>query len=155
MQILDVVAVGSDHLYRWPSGEQEAYPHWIEYRALGSDGEHRIRLGFGTRTTYGARRKRVVVWIDDHPHAEFLGADDFDRSGEVLAEIKVPGNAGERICRYSDEPIPERYSGLPACGLSTRVNGPGVHNAWAIVASVADHRILLSLAALRRVERLR
>jgi hypothetical protein len=153
MQLRDLAAVGSDHVYRWPSGHEENDPHWIEYRALGVDGEHRVRIGFGTRKVYGRDRKRVVVWIDGHPQAEFLGADDFDHSGDVLSEIKVPGSTGERICRYPEEPVPERYSGLPVVGLATRVSGDGVHNAWAAVANIADHRVLFALAALRRQER--
>jgi hypothetical protein len=31
------------------------------------------------RATYGRDRKRVVVWMDGEPQAEFLAADDFDR----------------------------------------------------------------------------
>jgi hypothetical protein len=112
-----------------------------------------VRIGFGQRTVYDRSRKRVVVWIDGQPQAEFLGADDFERSGDLLCEIKVPGDIGERICRYPDEPIPERYSGLPVLGLSTRVTGPGVHKAWAVVANISDHRVLFALAALRRLER--
>jgi hypothetical protein len=96
---------------------------------------------------------RVVVWIDDHPHAEFVGADDFDHSGDVLSEIKVPGDPGERICRYREEPVPERYAGLPVIGLPTRITGTGVHGAWAVMANVSDHRTLIALAALRRLER--
>ena len=72
---------------------------------------------------------------------------------DVVSEIKVPGNAGERICRYPDEPIPERYSGLPVVGLPVRVSGPAVRNAWAVVANIADHRVLFALAALKRLER--
>ena len=153
MQLLDILAVGADLSYLWPSGDREPYPHWVEYRAIATDGEHRARIGFGSRVTYGQPRRRLVVWIDEHPHAEFLGADDFPRSGDVLCEIKVPGNKGERICRYPDEAIPERYSGLPTIGLPTRVAGPGVHNAWAVIANVADHRTIFALAALRRLER--
>lgn len=153
MQLLDIAAVGADWVYRWPSGNEEPYPHWIEYHAIGADGKHHVRIGFGTRQVYGHDRKRVVVWIDGHPHAEFLGADDFDHSGDVVSEIKVPGNAGERICRYPDEPIPERYSGLPVVGLPVRVSGPAVRNAWAVVANIADHRVLFALAALKRLER--
>lgn len=153
MQILDLVAIGQDFTYRWPSGDNEPYPHWVQYRAIAADGPHDIRIGFGTRPVYGRPRRRVVIWIDNHPHAEFLGADDFERSGDVLAEIKVPGDRGERICRYPEEAVPERYSGLPIVGLPTRVSGPNLHNAWAVVANVADHRVLFALAALRRLER--
>src|SRR5262245_42231171 len=137
MQILDIAAVGTDHVYRWPSGHEETYPHWIEYRAVGADGEHRVRTGFGTRATYGSSRKRVVIWIDGHLQAKFLAADDFDHPGDLLCAIKVPGKAGEQICRCPEEAIPERCSGLPMVGLPTRVSGSGVHNAWAIVARIA------------------
>ncbi|MFA5355102.1 MAG: hypothetical protein WC291_12810 [Thermodesulfovibrionales bacterium] len=157
MQILDVQAAGVDFVFRWPSGTDEKYPQWIEYRAVSSEGKHHIiRIGFGMRATYGRDRKRVVVWFDGIPQAEFLGADDFEHSGEVLSAIKIPGTAtGERICRYLEEPIPERYTGLPVVGLKTRVSGQGVQNAWAVVANVADHRVLFGLAALRRLERSR
>jgi hypothetical protein len=84
---------------------------------------------------------------------EFLGADDYAVSGDVLAEIKVPGARAQRICRYPDEPVPERYSGLPVVGLPTRVSGSGVHSAWAVVANVADHYTMCALAELRRFER--
>ena len=129
MQLLDVVAVGENYSHRWGDGSHELYPHWIEYRAIAADGEHRVRIAFGKRSTYGRDRRRVVVLIDGYPQVEFLGADDFDQSGDVLAEIKVPGTTGERICRYREEAIPERYSGLPVAGLVTRVTGSGVHNA--------------------------
>ena len=155
MQLRDVINVGINYTYRWPSGYEEPYPHWIEYRAITTDGEHEVRIGFGTRHVYNQDRKRVIVWIDNYPHAEFLGADDFDSSGDVLSEIKVQGDPGERICRYPEEAIPERYYGLPIVGLPTRVAPPGVHNAWAVVTNIADHRTMFALAALRRVERSR
>jgi hypothetical protein len=107
------------------------------------------------RTAYRRDRGRVVVWIDDHPQAENLGADDFEQSGDALSEIKVPGEADERMCRYPEEAVPDRYIGLPFVGLPTRVSGPGVHKVWAVVASIADHRTLIVLAALRRPERQR
>ena len=153
MQLLDVAEVGTDYDYHWPSGNVEPYPHWIEYRSVGGDGEHRVRIGFGIRSVYGRDRKRVVVWVDGRPQAEFLSADDFEHSGDVLSEIKIPGSVGERICRYPDEAVPERYSGLPVAGLPTRVSGPGVHSAWAVVANISEHGVLFSLAALRRLER--
>ena len=153
MQLLNVTAVGNDYSYRWPDGNTLLYPHWIEYQAVGSDGDHNVRIGFGSWPTYGRARRRVVVWIDDRPQVEFQGADDFNQSGDILSEIKVPGDAGERICRYPDEPVPERYSGLPVVGLPTRILVPGVHRAWAVLANIADHRVMFALAALRRIER--
>ena len=99
------------------------------------------------------KRIRVIIWIDEHPHAEFFGTDDYESSGEVLSEIKVPGDKGERICRYPDESVPERYSLFNVVGLPLRGQDPGVHRAWAVVANIAVHKTLVALAGLRRLER--
>jgi len=153
MQLLDVVATGNNHEYLWPSGDTEIYENWIQYRAVSEEGERLVRIGFGTRPAYGQNRKRVVIWIDDYPHAEFLGADDFDVTGDVLSEIKVPGGKGQRTCKYREESVPPRYAGLNVVGLPTRVSGPKLHNAWAVVANIADHKALFALAALRLREK--
>jgi len=154
VQILDLSDVGLNHEYQWPGGNVEHYDHFVEYRAIAQDGMHVIRLGFGNRSTYGSDRVRVVVWIEERPQAEFLGADDHASSGDVLAELKVPGEKAQRICRYPEEAVPERYSGFPVVGLPTRVAASGVHNAWAVVVNIADHKTMCALAALRRLERL-
>lgn len=153
MQILKISGVGEDYDYRWPSGNTEHYDYWIEYEALTVDGGHSMRIGAGHRETYGRDRVRVVIWVDGKPQAEFLGADDYTKSGDVLSELKVPGEHAQRICRYPEEPVPERYAGLPIVGLPTRVSGPSVHGAWAVVTNISDHRTMCALAALRRLER--
>jgi hypothetical protein len=61
--------------------------------------------------------------------------------------------SGKRPAAYPKESIPEPYSGLPVVGLPARVTWPGVPNAWAVVANLADHRVLFGLAALPRLER--
>ncbi|MEW6118408.1 MAG: hypothetical protein AB1553_16155 [Nitrospirota bacterium] len=153
MQITNVFQAGQNYQFKWPSGHVETYPTWIEYQAVATDGQHKVVIGFGTRQVYGQERTRVVVWIDNYPHAEFFGADDFHVSGEVLSEIKVGGNGGESMCRYPDESIPERYTIFHTVGLPIRVNTKGVHNAWAVVANISDHKTMIALAALRRFER--
>jgi hypothetical protein len=66
MQLLDLENVGSNHI-SVASGNEEPYPHWIQYRAWSIEGEHRVRIGFSTRTTYGQPGKRIVVWITITP----------------------------------------------------------------------------------------
>ena len=153
MQILRISGVGENYDYRWPGGNTEHYDNWIEYEALAVDGSHSMRIGVGYRPTYGKDRVRVVIWVDGKPQAEFLGADDYTNSGDVLSELKVPGEHAQRICRYPEEPVPERYAGLPIVGLPTPVSGPSVHGAWAVVTNISDHRTMCALAALRRLER--
>lgn len=138
----------AEHVYVWPSGHREAYPEYIEYKAVSARGEHTVRIGFGRRETYGQDRVRVVVWMDGYPRAEFFGADDFDTTGEVLCVIKV----GKKECRYQEDAIPERYAMFNIVGLPTRVTAKGVHNAWAIVANVADHKTMAALGGLRVLE---
>jgi hypothetical protein len=153
MPVLYLEDVGKDFVYAWAEGEV-TYPHWIDYRACCAPGEVlRVRLGFRTNpNVYGRARERVIVWINDHVRAAFLGADDFGSSGEVLCEIKVSGTGGG-IYRFPEEPVPASYSGLPVVGLCTRVSGPRVHNAWAVVANIADHQLMIAVAALRHQER--
>ena len=154
MQLLDVTSAGVDYRYQWPSGNEESFI-WIEYRALESTAEHDVRIGFCDRKTYGQLRRRVVLWIDMYPYAEFVGADDFQHSGEVLSEIKVSDKQGGKMCRYPDETVPEEYAGLPTASLKSRVSGSGVHGAWAVVANVADHHTMFALAAVRRMKRMK
>ena len=153
MQIINVLEAGQNYQFIWPDGTIEIYQNWIKYKALEVDGQHEVKIGFGSREVYGQERVRVIVWIDEHPHAEFFGADDFSASGEVLSEIRVHGNVGERMCRYPNDVIPDRYILFNAVGLTTRVNAKGAHNAWAVASNVCDHRKMIALAALRRMER--
>jgi hypothetical protein len=154
MRIVDITQVGTGYKYQWPK-EVETYPKWIDYRAVAEDGEHVIRIGATTRHTYGRERARVTVWVDGYPYAEFLGADDFDSSGEVLSEIRVRSGEAKHTCCYPTEPVPARYAAFPLVGLPTRIHGLNVHQAWAAVVNIADHKTMAALAALRRRERAR
>lgn len=153
MQVLNIRDVGTNYVHTWGDGSQENYPHWIEYDALSEDGSHIVRLCFGLRETYGIERARIIILIDGRVHAEFLGADNYEDSGDVLSEIRIPGEEGLRMPVYREEPIPERYTAFNVIGLSTRVSGPKLRNAWVVLANISDHKTLIALAALRRFER--
>lgn len=149
MRVLKVAGVGTGYPYKWGDGSVETYDYFVDYVAVGEDGEHQVRIGFGNRNVYRRDRVRIVVWIDGYPHAEFFGADDFDKSGEVLSVIKK----GRKNCRYSSEAIPERYTLFNVVGLRLRTKAKGVHDVWAVVANIADHKTLVTLAGLRRLEK--
>jgi len=153
MKIVKIIGAGGKFTYKWPDSE-ETFDYFAEYKAKAEDGDHVVKIGFGKRDTYVMKdRIRVLVLIDGKVYAEFLGADDFEVSGEVLSEIKVPGNVGEIICRYPEEAVPERYNMFNVEGLPLSVKGKGVHNTWAVVASIGDHKTLAALAGLRRLEK--
>lgn len=153
MQIINLTKTGKNFKFIWPGNQKEIYANWVEYRAVAEDGDHKVRIGFGERFVYGLERLRVVVWIDGYPQAEFFSADDFEASGDVLSEIKVHSGKAEIMCRYLDAAIPERYTVFNTIGLPTRVNAKGIHNAWAVVTNISDHRTMIGLAALKRLER--
>lgn len=152
MQVIKIKEVGKNFVYQWPD-VPETFEYYVEYISIDKGTEHTVKIGFGKRSAYGKNRARVVVWIDNKPCAEFVGADDFEQTGEVLSEIRVPGNNGWRICRYPDEVVPDYYSKFHTEGLSVRVQSKGVHNAWAVVANISDHKTFIEVASLKRAKR--
>jgi len=151
LQIKKVIDLRKDFHYTWPTGVVENYD-LIEYQAIAEDGEHNVKILFGEREVYEKTRARVMVLIDDNLYAEFVGADDFEKTGEVLSQIWI-GNNGKKMCRYPDDPIPERYTMFRVEGLFNRIKVKGVKNGWAVVANVSDHKSLITLASLRRLEK--
>lgn len=153
MKLVKIIGAGEEFTHKWPDSE-ETFDHFVEYEAKAENGDHIVKMGFGKRETYSmVDRIRVLVLIDGKVYAEFLGADDFEVSGEVLSEIKVPGNVGKRICRYPEEAVPERYNMFNVEGLPLRVNSKGVDGAWAVIANIGDHKTLAALAGLRKLEK--
>ncbi|RZB35821.1 MAG: hypothetical protein SRB2_02746, partial [Desulfobacteraceae bacterium Eth-SRB2] len=150
----DISSIKNNHSFTWPGGDVENFDTAISYKVASADGEAEITIGYGYRVTYGTKRRRVVVWIDNYPYAEFMGADDFEVTGEVLSEIRIwdDENDSKRMCRYAVDIIPERYSMFRAGSLKHRVTGDGVHDAWAVIANVADHKCMSALAAMRKYE---
>jgi hypothetical protein len=147
MQPLELIGVERDYSYRWldkGEGKVDNYPQSIVYRVGGVN--QMVRLGFASEHRYGRERKRVIVWIEGHATC-FLGADDFESSGDVLFEINTPGQL--TMCRYP-EPVPEPYQALILVEFKNRISGPGVPNAWAVVANIADHLTMIRTAIARR-----
>lgn len=153
MKILSIKEVGTDFEYSWPKQQKEVFEHYIEYIGLFEQGEFVIRIGYTIRNAYGRDRKRVVIWINGYPFAEFVGTDNFEYTGEVISEIKLKHNKTRLMCCYPKDPVPPRYAMFNVQGIPTRVSGKYVHHAWGVVANIADHKTLISLAAMRQFEK--
>ena len=155
MQIVDVLSAKQNHSFTWPGGDTEMFGVAVTYEAVSADGKHEVTVGYGERATYGTKRRRVVVWIDDYPRAEFMGADDFKLTGEVLSEVRIFDDSEEstKMCRYGSDVVPQRYSLFRNESLKRRVSGVGVHDAWAVVVNVADHASMIALASMRKYEK--
>ena len=154
MQLLDITKPASNHSFQWPGGDTEKYDAAIFYKSVSNDGEHEITIGYSVRNTYGKDRRRVVVWIDNYQYAEFLAADDFNVTGEVLSEIRFYDEEDEskRMCRYTGDAVPQRDSMFRVDSLKRRVEGTGVRDAWSVVSNIADHVTMSSLASMRKYE---
>ena len=78
--------------------------------------------------------------IDDQVQAEFFGPDNFQYTGDLVSELKVEENGIVKICRYPDDAILVRYALFSLVGLSLLVSASGVHNAWAALVNISDHK---------------
>jgi hypothetical protein len=153
MRIIEVKNAGKNHRHPWATGD-EIYSNYIEYIATDEEGDHSIIIGYTIRDTYDKTRMKIVVFIDKYPYAEFVGADDFAVSGDVLSEIKI-STADDKMemCRYPNGKVPAQYIQFQVEGLPNRINAKGVHNAWCVVSNISDHKTLIALAALRKKEK--
>ncbi len=152
MLVLDECGAGTDYDYKWPT-YVERFKTWIDYRIQVDGEQHRVRIGFGSWHTFGRQRTHVVVWIDQIPLLELHSADDFETSGEVLAQIILYDGGKKHMCRFPNDAIPERYASFRCVGLPERMRVKGVWNSWAVVTTLDDHKTMIMLARLRQMER--
>lgn len=152
MRVVALIGAGKDFEYKWPDGVH-IHTHWVQYTATSPEGKHDVVIGFDHYPVYDRKRARAIVWIDGHNQVVFTGADDFEVTGEMLAEMRVRADDGMRICRYPEGPVPIAYSSFRVVGLPTRICAKGVHNSWAVITNISNHAEIISLAFLRRSER--
>ena len=152
MKIISFLGVKENFEYQW-FDKKEQYTV-IQYIAADDEGRHEVQIGHTERETYGLNRKRVVVFIDNYPYAEFVAADDFDKTGDLLSEIRLlQKDEYLDMCKYPEEGIPAIYANFTVEGLPNRIKAKGVHNAWSVVANISEHNEMISLAFLRKKEK--
>ncbi|MHA1954700.1 MAG: hypothetical protein ACW96U_12220 [Candidatus Heimdallarchaeaceae archaeon] len=152
MKVVSFLGVKEDFEYQW-FDNIEKYTV-IQYIAVDEQGRYEVQIGQTERETYGLNRKRVLVFIEGYPYAEFVAADDFDKTGDLLSEIRLL-QADNRLdmCEYPEEGIPSMYANFSVEGLPNRIKAKGVHSAWSVVANISDHKTMISLAFLRKKEK--
>lgn len=152
MKIISFLGVKENFEYQW-FDNVEKYTV-VQYIAIDNEGRHEVQIGHTERETYGLNRKRIVIFIDNYPYAEFVAADDFDRTGDLLSEIRILQKDGNfDMVEYAEEGIPSFYSNFTVEGLPNRIKTKGVRNAWSVVANISDHKTMIALAFLRKHER--
>jgi hypothetical protein len=145
--------------YQWP----ETREHYARYRVFigttRAEGAVHIALGETTRKNkWGRDRKYVVAFLSSgspqQPLAEFVAADDYEETGELVAVIR--GSDGGRRMYGPGDALPGVYTERFRTQLySERVVYPGVWNKAVVVAREHDDETILNHALIQGRRRYR
>lgn len=149
--VLKKVNEAAEYTFHWWDGLNEPYERYIEYDIIASPSgleAGQIRLAFGTREAYGKLRRRILVFRDQmNVLAEFVGADDYEKSGLVLWLLKKPDS---REDVHPDDDIPADYQRFRCVRFSDYVQGPWARGGFAVIVHEAYHAILIEAALVRQ-----
>jgi hypothetical protein len=117
-----------------------------------SEGVVHIGLGETIRKNkWGRNRKYVVAFLSSgspqKPLAEFLAADDYAKTRELVAVIRG-SDGGRRMYGPGDE-LPELYEGLKTQMYDDRVDYAGVWHKVVVVAREDDDATMLNHALIQ------
>jgi hypothetical protein len=139
--------------YRWPKRRDD----YSTYRVfIGTTrGEGAVQIGLGETIRENARgrdRKYVVAFLSggspQHPLVEFVAADDFEDTRELVAVIRG-SDGGRRMYGLGDK-LPTVYSERFRTQLyNERVMHPGAWNKVVVVAREEDDATMLNHALIQ------
>jgi hypothetical protein len=142
-----------DESYRWPKRRDD----YSTYRVfIGTTrGEGAVQIGLGETIRENARgrdRKYVVAFLSggspQHPLVEFVAADDFEDTRELVAVIRG-SDGGRRMYGLGDK-LPTVYSERFRTQLyNERVMHPGAWNKVVVVAREEDDATMLNHALIQ------
>jgi hypothetical protein len=145
--------------YQWPNQRE----HYSRYRVFigttRAEGAVHIGLGETTRENkWGRDRKYVVAFLSSgspqQPLAEFVAADDYDETHELVAVIR--GSDGARRMYGAGDALPRVYKERFRTQMySERVVFPGVWNKAVVVAGEDDEATMLNHALIQGRRRYR
>ena len=148
-----VVRERTGESYQWP-GERDRYsPYRVFMGTTRSEGVVHIGLGETVRKKkWGRDRKYVVAFLSSggpqKPLAEFLAADDYAKSRELVAVIR--GSDGGRRMYGPGDALPEIYAERFRTEMyDDRVDYPGVWKRIVAVAREDDHTTMLNHALIQ------
>lgn len=136
--------------YTWGNDQFDLYDPFVVYEATISSGT--VRLGIGkcerARVHGGGRIYYIVCAIGPHDGlraiAEFLGTDDYDDTGDVIAIVKGKDGTGRQF-DPGDE-LPAVYGPWVTATYRDRVDYPGSYTKLGLVCSELDHEVMLNHA---------
>lgn len=147
------IRTGKNHVQKWPGGETEIYERFEEHAFLFNGIRYTSKICYGKRFTYGKNRKRVIIFINEEIHAEFLGGDSYQQNKLLLSEIKFYKNGRFKTINCLQENIPATWEYFNVVKLPGEVIAKGVHRVWAVAIKENDHENLIKFALIRKIER--
>lgn len=148
-----VVRERTGESYQWPEGRDRYSPYRVFMGTTRSEGVVHIGLGETVRKKkWGRDRKYVVAFLSSggpqKPLAEFLAADDYAKSKELVAVIR--GSDGGRRMYGPGDALPEIYEEHFRTEMyDNRVDYPGVWKRVVAVVREDDHASMLSHALIQ------
>ena len=149
----------TDESYRWPKRRDEYEPYRVFMGRTRGEGAVQIGLGETIReNAWGRDRKYVVAFLSggspQHPLVEFVAADDFEDTRELVAVIRG-SDGGRRMYGISD-PLPAVYvEHFRTQVYNERVVHPGTWNKLVVVAREDDTAAMLNHALIQSRRRYR
>jgi hypothetical protein len=138
--------------YQWPE-ERDRYSRYRVFMGTTrSEGVVHIGLGETIRKNkWGRNRKYVVAFLSSgspqKPLAEFLAADDYKETRELVAVIR--GSDGGRRMYGPGDALPEIYERFRTQMYDDRVDHAGVWHKVVAVAREDDHATMLNHALIQ------
>jgi hypothetical protein len=145
--------------YRWPKRRDGYAPYRVYMGTTRAEGAVQIGLGETTRdNAWGRDRKYVVAFLSggspQHPLVEFVAADDFDDTRELVAVVR--GSDGGRRMYGVGDTLPAVYAEHFRTQIyNERVVHSGVWNKVVVVAREDDHAAMLNHALIQSRRRYR
>ncbi len=139
--------------YRWPKRRDGYAPYRVFMGTTRAEGAVQIGLGETIReNAWGRDRKYVVAFLSggspQHPLVEFVAADDFEDTRELVAVIR--GSDGGRRMYGVGDTLPAIYAERFQTQIyNQRVVHPGVWNKVVVVAREDDDAAMLNHALIQ------
>jgi hypothetical protein len=139
--------------YQWPD-ERDRYSRYRVFMGTTRP-EGVVHIGLGEtirKKKWGRNRKYVVAFLSSgapqKPLVEFLAADDYKETRELVAVIR--GSDGARRMYGPGDALPETYEGSFRTQMyDDRVDYPGVWHKVVVVAHEDDHATMLNHALIQ------
>jgi hypothetical protein len=154
-----VVREREDESYQWPKRRDRYAPYRVFMGTTRAEGAVQIGLGETIReNTRGRDRKYVVAFLSSgspqEPLAEFVAADDYARTREMVAVIRG-SDGGRRMYGAGDE-LPAAYTERFRTQIyNERIVYPGAWNKLVVVIHEDDHDAMLDHALIQSRRRYR